>query len=216
MTVTDDGSRPGIASSWNRAARWTVAAETLAAAVWLFAYSFPAPSLVAQLIAAAVTLVGVVTALGWAATARASDKDRRTGAAVRGGRAVRAPAVLAAVAVITFALCAVRAPMWARFAEAVPQMLWLAHRAQPATLSGALAPAWAGTYHFSDVYRSPSGYVEFDTNVSGILQSASYVYSPGQDPRARDVEAGFAADDGVRYRHLLGPWWAATSDVPGA
>lgn len=105
--------------------------------------------------------------------------------------------------------------MWVRLGEAVPQMFRLAYRAQPASLSGALAPEWVGTYHFSDVHVAPSGYVEFDSDISGILQTASYVYSPVQDPRTLDARAGFAADRGVHYRHLLGPWWAATNDIPG-
>lgn len=218
VAVTVGAPRSGTTAAWTRPARWTVGAAALAAAVWLLAYSFPAPSLFARLFAAAVSVVVVVLALGWAVSARTRrvpvDAERES--AVRGGRAVRAPGVLVAVAVLTFALCAVRAPMWVRLAEAVPQMVRLAHRAQSATVSGSLAPAWAGTYHFSDVHRSPAGYVEFDTNVSGLLQSASYMYSPGQDPRTRDAQAGFTALYGVRYRHLLGPWWAATSDVPGA
>lgn len=206
------------ARGWGAAARWTLAGEALAAAVWLYAYSFPAPSLVAQLIAGAATAGTGVAALGWAVTADGRGGRAAPGpeVAVGGGSGVRAPTVLVAVLVVTFALCAIRAPMWGRFAEAVPQMLRLAHRAQPSTLSGALAPAWAGTYHFSDVHRSPAGYVEFDTNISGLLQSASFVYSPGGSPRSLDTKAGFTGDSDGRYRHLVGPWWTSTSDVPGA
>lgn len=192
--------------------RWFIAGEVVVAAIWLWAYSYPVPALLGQLLG----VVGLVF-LAIPGVVVTGNNRRSKGHEVSLLRPGRAVGAVAAIFVVTTGLCATSSPMWVRFLGARSAMTHLAVQARP--IDPNVAPASAGTYHFDNVYRDPNGLVFFGVRkvAGGILSEGAFLWSPSKDPRALnsdDAPLGGPVGDVTEFRHLQGPWWVVTSSGP--